>query len=269
MKNQNRLKIFSLISLFLFSGCFNSNLAELKPDQDSVTSQPSQTKHTQNNPGSAQTGPSKPPNLPDSQLYPVIKVTDGDTIWVKINARQEKIRMIGLDTPETVDPRKPVQCFGQQASNQAKKLLKNQKVRLEADPTQGERDKYNRLLRYVYLENGTLYNQYMIEQGYAYEYTYNVPYKYQKQFKQAEQQARQRKRGLWADQACASPSTINKASSGSSSKSQDSSSHFSCDCQLTCRQIKSCAQAKYLLKDCSCLKLDRDQDGIPCENICE
>lgn len=135
-------------------------------------------------------------------FYPVTKVTDGDTIKVNIDGTIETIRMIGLDTPETVDPRKPVQCFGIEASNKAKELLSGKKVRLESDPTQGNRGKYGRLLRYVWLEDGTLYNKKMISDGYASEYTYNTPYKYQVEFKQAETEARNAKRGLWADDAC-------------------------------------------------------------------
>ena len=73
---------------------------------------------------------------------------------------------------------------------------------LKSDSTQANRDKYGRLLRYVYLGDGTLINQVMIEKGYAYEYTYNLPYKFQKEFKQAEAYARSQKLGLWADGVC-------------------------------------------------------------------
>ena len=137
-----------------------------------------------------------------TSLYDVIKVVDGDTIEVAINNKKEKIRLIGIDTPETVDPRKPVQCFGKEASNKAKEMLSGKKVLLEIDLTQGERDKYKRLLRYVFLENGLNFNKYMIEQGFAHEYTYDLPYKYQKEFKQAEQEAMQAGRGLWANNIC-------------------------------------------------------------------
>jgi len=142
------------------------------------------------------------PSQPTSQLFSVVKVVDGDTIKVDINGTTETLRLIGINTPETVDPRKPVECFGIEASNRAKELLSNKKVRLESDPTQGERGIYGRLLRYVWLEDGTFYNKQMILDGYANEYTYNTPYKYQNEFKQAEKEARENKRGLWADDAC-------------------------------------------------------------------
>jgi micrococcal nuclease len=136
------------------------------------------------------------------ELYVVTQVVDGDTFKVSIGGKTETLRMIGIDTPETVDPRKSVQCFGLEASNKAKSLLIGKKVRLEADSSQGERDKYGRLLRYAYLEDGTFFNKLMISDGYAHEYTYNTPYQYQSEFKQAETDARNNKRGLWADDAC-------------------------------------------------------------------
>jgi micrococcal nuclease len=139
----------------------------------------------------------------DSQVfYAVTKVTDGDTFKVDINGTIETIRLVGIDTPETVDPRKTVQCFGIEASNRAKELLIGKKVRLESDQASGDRGIYGRLLRYAWLEDGTFFNKKMILDGYASEYTYKVPYKYQTEFKQAETEARNAKRGLWADDAC-------------------------------------------------------------------
>ncbi|MFA7308851.1 MAG: thermonuclease family protein [Patescibacteria group bacterium] len=136
-------------------------------------------------------------------LYDVTSVTDGDTIKVNIAGKVESIRLIGLDTPEVVDPRKPVQCFGQEASKRAKDILTGKKVRLEADAVSGERDKYNRLLRYVWLEDGTLFNKQMIADGYASEYTYQSQvYKYQSEFKEAEKQARDGQKGLWNPSTC-------------------------------------------------------------------
>jgi endonuclease YncB( thermonuclease family) len=134
--------------------------------------------------------------------YSITGVVDGDTVKVNINGTVETLRLIGLDTPETVDPRKPVQCFGKEASNKAKELLIGKKVRIEKDPTQGEKDKYNRTLAYIYLESGIFYNKYMIEQGYAHEYTYNTPYKYQAEFKQAQKTAEANKVGLWSPNTC-------------------------------------------------------------------
>lgn len=134
--------------------------------------------------------------------YSVIKVVDGDTMDVNIHGKIERLRLIGIDTPETVDPRKDVQCFGKEASNKAKELLEGQSVTLESDDSQSVRDKYKRLLVYVFLQDGTNFNKYMIEEGYAYEYTYDSAYKYQSEFKQAQISAQSSNKGLWDPSTC-------------------------------------------------------------------
>lgn len=132
----------------------------------------------------------------------VLRVIDGDTIEVGLNNKKETVRLIGIDAPETVDPRKPVQCFGIEASNKAKEVLTGKTITLEYDSTQGDRDKYERLLRYVFL-NDLNFNKLMISEGYAHEYTYqNNHYKYMDEFKNAQKQAREGKKGLWADNIC-------------------------------------------------------------------
>lgn len=135
-------------------------------------------------------------------LTRIVRVMDGDTFVATVGGKEEKVRLIGIDTPEVVDPRKPVQCFGKEASNKAKEVLNDRYVHLESDPTQSDRDKYGRLLRYVFLEDGMFFNEYMVREGYAYEYTYRMPYKYQKRFKAAQAEARDNKKGLWADGVC-------------------------------------------------------------------
>lgn len=132
----------------------------------------------------------------------VVKVIDGDTLEVLIDGKKEKVRVIGINTPETVDPRRPVECFGKEASNHAKSLLSGQTVTLESDPTQDNKDKYGRLLRYVNLPDGTDFGLTMISEGYAYEYTYEVPYKYQTQYKKAQLEAEKGEKGLWSDASC-------------------------------------------------------------------
>ena len=145
---------------------------------------------------------SSTPPLPQN-TYAVAKVIDGDTISIIKNGETVTLRLIGLDTPETVDPRKPVQCFGKAASDKAKELLTGKNVRLETDASQGTFDKYGRTLAYVFLPSGTNFNEYMIAEGYGHEYTYDLPYKYQEEFKAAESRAQEEKRGLWADDTCA------------------------------------------------------------------
>lgn len=131
----------------------------------------------------------------------VVNIVDGDTIDIMFNCKKERVRLIGINTPETVDPRRPVQCFGKEASDKTKSLLSGATVRIEIDPTQNERDKYGRLLAYIFLDNVNI-NKKLIEDGYAYEYTYGKAYKYKKEFKAAQTEAREQKRGLWADGVC-------------------------------------------------------------------
>jgi len=132
-------------------------------------------------------------------LVRVVRVIDGDTIEVEIGGKVERVRYIGIDTPETVDPRKPVQCFGVEASKKNKELVEAKMVRLEKDIT--DRDKYHRLLRYVWLGE-TLINQELVAQGFAKSYSYPPDIKYQKQIVAEETKARGNKLGLWT--ACAS-----------------------------------------------------------------
>lgn len=138
--------------------------------------------------------------------YRVTKVTDGDTLHVDIDGIDETVRLLGINTPETVDPRRPVECFGKEASNKMKSLAGGEAVRLEYDDSQTLRDAYGRLLAYVYLEDGQMLNRKMIADGYAYEYTYMVPYKYQKEFRELQNLARTSERGLWAPDACSDKS---------------------------------------------------------------
>lgn len=134
-----------------------------------------------------------------NKLYEVIKVVDGDTLNVKIGDQTVKVRMLGIDTPETVDPRKDVQCFGIEASNKLKELVSGRSVTLETDPTQGIVDKYDRLLAYVYRDDSLAINEYLLENGYAHEYTYNIPYIKQDKYKKLATSARENKLGLWGD----------------------------------------------------------------------
>ncbi|MGV9482368.1 thermonuclease family protein, partial [Gordonia aichiensis] len=133
--------------------------------------------------------------------YLVTRIVDGDTIWVDDSGHRRKVRLLGIDTPETRDPRKPVQCFGVEASNRAKEALAGKHVYLEFDQTQGDVDKYGRTLAYVWVGN-ELFNLDQIRGGYAFEYTYDLPYRYQGLFKEAERQARESQAGLWNSSAC-------------------------------------------------------------------
>jgi micrococcal nuclease len=134
--------------------------------------------------------------------FTVERVVDGDTVVVRVPGGTQSVRLIGIDTPETKDPRKPVQCFGREASQRAHELLDGNDVLLEFEPSQGRTDKYDRWLAYVWLTDGTLVNERMIAEGYAFEYTYDLPYRHRDRFIAAEQAASSAQVGLWAPDAC-------------------------------------------------------------------
>jgi endonuclease YncB( thermonuclease family) len=135
---------------------------------------------------------------PAPGYYNIKEFIDGDTVAVDMNGTTEKIRFIGVDTPETHDPRKAVQCFGVAAADFTKKTIGTQPVRLQADPINTNRDRYNRLLRYIYLPDGTLVNAEIIKQGYGFAYT-SFPFTKVDEFRQYQKQAREQKLGLWSN----------------------------------------------------------------------
>lgn len=132
---------------------------------------------------------------PPAGTVRVTQVFDGDTIEVNFSGTTEKVRLIGVDTPETHHPNKAVQCYGQAAYDNLKNLLNNQIVRLEADPTNSNRDRYDRLLRYVYLDD-ELINQKIIREGFGFAYV-AFPFEKINDFTAAQDQARQENIGLW------------------------------------------------------------------------
>ena len=164
------------------------------------------------------------PNTP----YTVDHVVDGDTLVVTVAGTPVTVRLIGMDTPETVDPRKPVGCYGPEASAEAKRIFghdsgddvfatssnpNGSSVYLERDHSVGDYDKYGRVLAYAALPQGvasstaTTYNEYMIRNGYAREYTYmNQSYAYQQVFRLAERQAKKQHLGVWDTKICPAPS---------------------------------------------------------------
>ncbi|HEY9583831.1 MAG TPA: thermonuclease family protein [Candidatus Paceibacterota bacterium] len=142
----------------------------------------------------------KIPKIDPKEEYKVYKILDGDTFQIKVKKDIVTVRMLGVDTPETVDPRKTVQCFGKEASDKTKEILNGKSVKLELDSTQSKTDKFQRILAYVYVDD-LLVNKYLIEIGYAHEYTYDIPYRKQAEFKEKEREARKGKFGLWGN-AC-------------------------------------------------------------------
>ena len=135
-----------------------------------------------------------------SEAALVLRVVDGDTLVVEFEGSEERIRLIGVDTPETVHPNKPVEHFGKEASAFTTRLADGKTVRLEKDRDTANRDRYGRLLRYVYLPDGRLLNAEIISQGYGFAYT-RFPFTKMEEFRALERVARESGRGLWGDAA--------------------------------------------------------------------
>jgi micrococcal nuclease len=130
-------------------------------------------------------------------LYSINHFIDGDTIAVNMNGSVETIRMIGVDTPETHKPNTPVQCYGPQAADFTKNLIGSNSVRLQADPLDTNRDRYGRLLRYVYLPDGRMVETELIKNGYGFAYTL-FPFQMKDEFISGMQSAQAAKKGLWS-----------------------------------------------------------------------
>jgi len=138
--------------------------------------------------------PSNPTQIEAAQtLSTVTRVIDGDTVVVE---GAGTVRLIGVDTPETVDPRQPVQYFGKEASDFTRQLATGKRVRLEFD--QDRTDRYGRTLAYLYLQpDNLLLNAEIIRQGYGFAYT-QFPFRMMADFRALEREARDAGRGLWA-----------------------------------------------------------------------
>ena len=131
------------------------------------------------------------------ELRKVIRVVDGDTIVVSPN---EKVRLLGVDTPETKHPRKAVECFGQDAKEFTRRAVEGKTITLVLDKVNTKRrhkDRYGRTLAYAYLADGTMLNAELIRQGYAHAYT-RFPFRYLVEFRELERTARSQSIGLWA-----------------------------------------------------------------------
>lgn len=128
----------------------------------------------------------------------ITSVIDGDTVVADIGGTSETVRLIGIDAPEMSPP----ECFAAEATRKVQELAEGERVSLEPDHTQDNRDVYDRLLRYIHLEDNTNLNELLVREGYAFEYTHIQPYKHQEAFQEAQNAAEQGKRGLWAEDTC-------------------------------------------------------------------
>lgn len=216
----------------------------------------------------------------------VTNIVDGDTIDVKIDGKEERIRLLLVDTPETRDPDKPVQPFGPEATEFAEKTLSNKEVRLEFDGP--ERDKYDRLLAYLWIGD-KIFNQMLLEEGLArVAYVYDPPYRHYDAFIAAQEKAKSEKKGIWSipeyvtddgfnEKVVAMKKTDNITSTTSNKQEKQTTAK-----QATTKEQKSTQQKEVYYANCAAARaagaapiyrgepgyrpaLDRDGDGVACE----
>lgn len=223
------------------------------------------------------------------KLFKVLSVVDGDTIIVDVRGKKETVRLLGIDAPETKDPRKPVQCFGQAAKDKMKSFVLGKSVILIDDSTQGNRDKYKRLLRYVYLNDSkrTFVNGEMVKQGYAFSYK-EYPTKMLGKFSDFEKYARENKLGLWGSCSLSSPTTTKKSvlptskpktlTNPNTSTVKSTTPYVSnldssdSEADKDCRDFNTQAEAQAFFishggPSSDPHRLDSDHDGRACENL--
>ncbi len=145
------------------------------------------------------TGPSVG-SPPGGDRAVVSRVVDGDTLEVMRNGRRTRVRLIGMDTPETVDPRRPDGCFGAEATKELRRLMSGGEVLLQYDVDRA--DRFGRTLAYVFLADGTFVNLDLVRRGFARVLTVPPNVAHAEEFRAAEREARQANTGLWNPEAC-------------------------------------------------------------------
>jgi endonuclease YncB( thermonuclease family) len=214
--------------------------------------------------------------------YEVTEIIDGDTFKANIDGNIETIRIVGIEAPETKHPSRPVECLGEEATQKLAELIRGKNIALETDETQSNRDRYGRLLRFIFLEDGTDVGLELIKQGYANESLYSsTPHKYHRDYVYAESEAKRQNLGLWNESTCPKattapapiptiyPTTPPTQQPSTQSIPPSNNSSYACDCSKTCGAMSSCDEAYYQLNTCGCSKRDGDSDGVPCESICQ
>lgn len=205
-------------------------------------------------------------------IWKNVRVIDWDTIEATIDWVKEKIRLIGIDTPET---EVWAEYYWKEATDYLTGRIEWKDVYIEIDESQWERDRYNRLLGYAFLGVENLWET-LIKEWYAYEYTYNKAYKYQELYKSSEKYASENTLGLWDV-----PENIEEIypvsetpiySPGKSYYNAEDTSYldmgFTCNKRKYCSYMDSCDEVKYFFYQCWAKTFDRDKDWIPCESIC-
>lgn len=235
------------------------------PSNPSPPSSPEESPTTASPTGPASpepVSPESPATIPSQEEVTVRKVIDGDTI-VLTDGRT--LRYIGIDAPETGGGRTAVECFSAESTARNRQLVEGKRVRLERDVS--ETDRYDRILRYVYLGD-VFVNEVLVRDGYATAYAYPPDVKYQETFRAAETAARSTGRGLWGTACANQPSTKGKIRNSSQPSSPISPLEGDRDCGDF--RTRAEAQAFYTQQGGPVAdphKLDQDGDGIACESL--
>lgn len=204
----------------------------------------------------------------ETEAATVTRVIDGDTIEVEKDGETETVRLLLVDTPETKHPTNPVQPFGKEASQFATAELEGKTVQLEYDGP--KRDKYDRLLAYVWID-GEQFNEQLLTEGLArYAYVYNPPYTYSEELKKAESEARKAERGIWSIPGYVTDDGFqyeeDSTNDGYDGPYDPSGNDRDCSSFDTHEE----AQAFYEAAggpDADPHRLDRDGNGIACESL--
>jgi len=212
------------------------------------------------------------------KMFKVISIIDGDTIDVSVRGKTERVRLLSVDSPETKDPRKPVQCFGAEATKKLQSMISGKFVKLTSDRTQGDRDKYKRLLRYVH-DGNIFINAEMVKQGYAFSYK-EYPTKYLTEFNSYEKLARENSLGLWSACNAVSPTksvTITVPTNTNTQKNfvpqvkqQAAPLVYTSGGDKDCSDFSTHSQAQAFFNAAGAGDphgLDRDADGLACETL--
>ncbi|MCI3921448.1 thermonuclease family protein [Paenibacillus sp. TRM 82003] len=203
-------------------------------------------------------------DVPRRSAAEVTHVVDGDTLDVRFgDGTEERIRLLLVDTPETVDPRRPVQPFGPEASAFAKEELLHREVEVELDVS--ERDKYQRLLAYIWVD-GRLFNELLLEEGLArVAYVFEPNVKYVDRLRDAQDVARKQGVGIWSVENYASEDGFRAEALPSERKAAPSANAVS-DYYARCADARAAGAAPLYEGDAAYRPgLDGDGDGIACE----
>jgi micrococcal nuclease len=201
----------------------------------------------------------------------VTRVVDGDTLEIDLNGKKETVRLVLVDTPETKHPTKPVQPFGKEASEFTKSSLEGKDITLEKDVT--ERDRYGRLLMYVYLGD-KMFNETLLEQGLARVAVYQPDVKYIDKFRALQKKAQESGIGIWSIENYASEKGYNDSVESPAPKAVEPKSvPIPVESQSnqtvsygSCKEVKAAGKAPIHKGDPGySTKLDRDGDGVACE----